>query len=308
MVDLRGRLGECGWRDPDLLLRAASLSAELGNREEAVSMLQRALVVSPGHAYARAKLAELADPAELESMGVPEDAVPLSKQPLEPFIYPLRGMGPFMIAAGGIFFGLLFLFLGICASVVVVLPVALAVSLVFIGYLIDFFRKVTMSTASGGREAPDWPDFDVGMMFLPLKAGFVYFVGMLPAAILAVLVSMGTVALGETARKVITLVLVESAGLVLPMMALIFFMRRSALEAVNPVKIFRSIAACGKEYWIAVFICLLIAPVREGVMALLGAVPFVGILLSTAAMIYFVMVTCRALGLVYRSRQHKLSW
>ena len=61
-------------------------------------------------------------------------------------------------------------------------------------------------------------------------------------------------------------------------------------------------------YWLAAGICLVIAPLRKGVMILLGAVPFAGPILSTAAMIYFTMVACRALGLVYRSREHRLSW
>jgi len=308
LEELRRKLNDCDWSDPELLVRAAGLCAELDQRDEAVNMLSRALELDPRHAYARTRLLELAGPEALEGISVPVEIVPLSKRPLEVFAYPLRGAGPIMIGMGGVFYALLFTGLAIAAGIFIVFPIALAVSLIFIGYLIEFFRKVTFDTINGGKQSPDWPDLDFGQFVLPIKAAFIYLVLMLPTVGLAVLTALRVVDLGDIGNDVMLLIAGEINGLVLPMAMLIFFVRRSALEALHPVRLFASISACGREYWLAAGICLVIAPLRKGVMVLLGAIPLAGPILSTAAMIYFAMVACRALGLVYRSCEQKLSW
>lgn len=305
---MRGRLDDVGWRDPELLVRAAGVCVELGRREEAVGMLSRALEINRNHAYARSKLLQIATPRELAGIDLPPEPIRLTGNPLEPFAYPFRGGGGLILFAGGLFYGLLFvgLWFAMMFGWAFFVP-ALIVALIFMGYFAKYMEKVTCASAVGRKEMPDWPDFDPGHVGLVLKIGLLYLVTQIPALLASL--AGGVVAEGNPLAATAAGFAASEIGMVFyPMMLMALFVRKSFFAALNPLVIFRGIAACGAQYWVMVAIWMVIFPVRAAINGVLGVIPFLGIVLSTAVSMYFFVVACRALGLVYQSRQEKLGW
>jgi hypothetical protein len=307
-LELRRQLEACEWRSPEILVRAAGLAGETGRRREALDMLSRALEMDPGDAYARAQLRALATPQEMSGLHIQPDPVSLTRNPLEPILYPFRGNGPYMFVLGGLFFGLIFAGASLAASVAFIFAIpVLCVALIMIGYLAKYMERVVCNSALGKAEAPDWPDFNPGNVTMPIKIGFLYLVSQLPALVFAILAANG-LEIGGLAGTIISFVLTEIGFIFFPMMLLIFFIQKSTFAALNPFRLFGGISAGGGQYMMAVLIWLVVLPVRAALMGALGSVPVVGIVLSTPVSLYFYMVGCRAIGLVYQSRQKQMGW
>jgi len=308
LADYRQKLQESDWSDVDLLVRTGGLCAELGQRDEAVNMLQRALTIDRNNRYARAKLEEIAAPEEIREMDLPAAAVNLAGTPTGPFKYPLLGSGPYVLVGGTVFYTLLYYYVALVMryTPIPVWFIAFVVAFIFMGYLLQYFGRVVNSSAMGQKDAPDWPNFDPWVAVLPLKLLLLCLVPMAAAVIFLIFARdffngllvpvLGFLALGELGFTVF------------PMMMLIFFVRKSFFDAVNPVVVLGSIRAAGKQYWTAAGIWMIIAPVGTALMFGLKFIPIIGTVLGAFAMLYFTMVGCRALGLVYQSRQEQLGW
>jgi hypothetical protein len=188
-------------------------------------------------------------------------------------------------------------------------PVLIA-ALLMVGYLCKYMERIVCNSALGKSEAPDWPDFNGSAVLMPIKIGLLYLATQIPAVVLAVLASLGMVSAGldPAIGAVVGWVLCELGFLFFPMMLMAFFIRKSFFSALNPVVILGGIKAAGAQYWMAVAIWLVILPVRALLVGALGAVPFLGIMLSTPISLYFFMVGCRALGVVYQARERELGW
>ena len=306
--ELRQKLQESDWNDVDLLVRTGGLCAELGQRDEAVNMLQRALTIDRNNRYARAKLEEVATPEEIREMDLPAAAVNLAGTPTGPFKYPLLGTGPYVLVGGTVFYTLLYYYVALVMryTPVPVWFIAFVVAFIFMGYLLQYFGRVVNSSATGQKDAPDWPSFDPWVAVLPLKLLLLCLVPMAAAVIFLIFArdffnSLLVPVLGFLA-------LCELGFIVFPMMMLIFFVRKSFFDAANPVVVLGSIRAAGKQYWTAAGIWMIIAPVGTALTFGLRFLPIIGTLLGAFAMLYFTMVGCRALGLVYQSRQEQLGW
>ena len=105
------------------------------------------------------------------------------------------------------------------------------------------------------------------------------------------------------------MLVLENLGFcVFPMMLLIFFVRKSFFEALNPGLVLGGIARAGREYWIVVAMWWVMSLVWAVLAQVTGSVPLLGFFLFSGTGIYFLMAAGRALGLVYQSRAEQLGW
>ncbi len=306
---LRTRLQDCEWNDVDLLVRAAGLCVELGKREEAVNMLERAVNLDRSNAYACARLQEVATEKELGEMELPGAVQNLSRNPSDPFLYPFRGAGPYALVGGGIFYSGVYwlMFLTITRAGLPFAMLAATICSFFVGYLVLFLGRVVSSSAIGRSDMPDWPNFDPGSVVLAIQLLMVYLASGAPA--LAILgIGLATELVHPGIVVVISFALLAAGACVFPMMVLVFFIQKSLFRALNPARLLRGICAGGRQYWVAVAIWAVLPPAWT--IMTLGAmlVPFIGQILAAGVLIYFLTVGCRAIGLVYQARQEQLGW
>lgn len=301
LEEIRGRIVETNWQDPELLVRAAGLCLELGQKTEARGLFARALELDRNNAYARAKLAEICAPHELQELNLPAPAQSLKKDFGEPFRYPLRGSGPFMIVIGALFFGLL----------PALLPgplrlLSVIIALLGLLYLAGYLRLVVCTTATDAREAPDWPDFDFGLLVNFFKMLLLGLIPLGPA--IAWQVAAALLELGSAPAATVYLLLLGAGLCVFPMMLLVYCVTGHLLLALHPGQVFGGIARAGGDYWRAVAIWIAAGFGRKLLLMALAGLPLLGGLLATAVTMYFLLVAGRALGLVYQARREALGW
>jgi len=304
----RRELIACSWSDADLLVSAATLAAELGERGEAVGWLQRALAIDRNHPYARAKLREVATPAELEGMDLPLPSQPLSRDRREPFRYPLRRDGRHMMAIGGVCLTGYFLVIGIALGYGVFgLVLGLPLALLACGYLFAFLCDVVRETAVGRADVPEWRMWDMGLYFLAFKALLLLVAPAAPAMI------WWTVALTQTPlpgwASFLSMALLLLAGMFcLPAMLLILVIQRSLLAALSPHVVAATIRQTWREYRLAALIWQATAGASIA-LTLLGLVtsPIV-LALAAGTLPYALAAGGRAVGMVYQSCQEDLGW
>lgn len=71
LEQLRSRIRDTDWSDPDLLARAGTICLELGQRDEAVTLFERVLFLDRNNAYARAMLLDNCSSEEIRRMQLP---------------------------------------------------------------------------------------------------------------------------------------------------------------------------------------------------------------------------------------------
>ncbi len=308
LAEYRRRLAESDWGDVDLLVRAGSLCAELGQREEAVNMLQRAVALNRSNTYARSKLTELCTAEEMRQMDLPAAAMPLTGNWGEPFRYALRGNGPWMIAIGAIIFGTL---PNILLSMGSRVTLALALLILLFGFfmLAAYLRKIIRNTAVDAMrasEAPEWPDMEDGIV------GNLFKMVLLVAAVLAPAILWRVYLADAVGNPWVVLgvywALAILGLLVLPMVLLYYCVTSYFFRAINPLAILGSIGRAGGDYWRATAIWVGAFAAREAILMGMSWVPFLGTTIAMIVNMYFLLVAGRALGLVYQSRQEQLGW
>lgn len=208
-----------------------------------------------------------------------DELAPLSSA----FSFPFKGMGPYVLLGGTL-----------VVAVVAIFNEFVAWSL-FLGYGMTIIR----STSAGRDQAPDWPEVEtMGDIVKPMILAFgVTLVSFGPAFYLS------TEGFGSAA-----LVAAVVAGAVYAPMAWIAASISERFMAITPITVIPLLARVNANYWVA---CgLLLATVIGGALGTraLGAIlpGFVSDLVTTAALLYFVMVLMRILGLVWYNNREEL--
>jgi hypothetical protein len=308
LEELRSRIRDTDWRDPDLLARAGTVCLELGRRDEAVNLFARVLFLDRNNSYARARLLDNCSSEEIRLMQLPHASGSVLQDMGEPFRYAVRGEGKWVLIIGSVCFSVSFLildwlrhyhFLGVLFGV----PLFLITS----GYLMQYLSGVIRDSAAGRGEAPDWPMWDFGQYGVALGMICAAAVPLLPAVIWAAAArtlfdsSPVTCFVGAG-------LLVLPALLVLPMIVLVILVRRSVADALSPSFVLGSIFRAGREYWAAALIWLATTGAAAAILCLFLRLQLIGGALSTGFVIYGLVVGARALGTAYQSRQDELGW
>jgi hypothetical protein len=308
LAQLRRRIIESDWADPELLLEAGDLCARLGRRDEAVGMLARALELDRNHARARAALQALADPDELARLEVPLPAMPLWEDPLEPFLYPLRGDVAYMLIIGSV------IFVPVAAVVlwsarygvfgdVLRVPVFLLAA----GYLLALLGRVVKRSATGSSRAPDWPAWDFSMFFGGFLALFLFLVPMGPALAWDMW-APGALGWNRNAHLAGLVGLVAAGALLLPMILLLCFIGSSFLAALSPFRLVANICRAGRDYWCAALVWAVLCAGITLLAMLLGRRWPLCAPLTAVPLLYGLLAGGRAAGRVYESAAERLGW
>jgi hypothetical protein len=308
LEQLRSRIRDTDWSDPDLLARAGTICLELGQRDEAVTLFERVLFLDRNNAYARAMLLDNCSSEEIRRMQLPAASRSVQREMGEPFRYAVRGEGKWVLIVGSVVFSVAFTaldwlrhysLLGVMFGVPLFLLTA--------GYLMHYLASVIRSSAAGRAEAPDWPMWDFGQYGMAIAVICVGVVPLLPAIAWAFMAPM-LFNVGPVAHFAGTGLLAVPGLLVLPMIVLVTLVRRSVADALSPAFVLGSICRAGREYWAAALIWLATTGVAAVIVCLFLHIPLFGGALSTAFVIYGLVVGARALGTAYQSRQEELGW
>lgn len=308
--------------NPELRVKLAYVSLDLGRRNEAINAFVRALQIDPSLQFIRARLQSICTPEELKMYRVPEDVTPFWKDLTGLFAYPVRGNGLGILIVGSVFFA----FAGFVSNWGGVW--GWAAGLITTGYLAAYYVNVIKTSGVGQKSPPDWPDLShpadmVGFGIQWILAGAAAF---FPAILVSVFVLpqmnnvIGWALLGMSALLGI---------FVYPMAILMTALYGSVAAAFNYPFVVKSIMRIMGEYVMA-WVCLLVLAIVVTLLFVLGMALNIGAalaggtvggelvgviilflvyqLLLSGVSLYGYMVFCRILGQVYYFSQRKLGW
>lgn len=308
--------------DPDLRVKLAYVSLDLGRRNEAINAFVRALQLDPSLQFIRARLQSICTPEELKMYRVPEDVTPFWKDLPGLFTYPIRGNGLGMLIVGSIFFaaaGLVANWGGVWGW---------AAGVIITGYLAAYCVNVIKTSGVGQKNPPDWPDLShpadmVGFAMQWFLSGVAAF---FPCILLGIFV------LPEMNNVIGWALMGMSAFLgvfVYPMAILITALYGSVGASFNYPFVVQSILRIMSEYVMA-WVCFLVLAIVVTLLFVLGLALNLGAaiaggvvggelvfavilflvyqLLLSGISLYGYMVFCRILGQVYYFSQRKLGW
>jgi hypothetical protein len=226
------------------------------------------------------------------------------------FIYPLRGMGTFvMIVCTMVIFGLGFISAG---------WLSIFAKMAFFGYLFSFMQNIIHSTAAGDEEVPGFPPFD------DLFGNFLRFAG---AAVVAfgVPLTFYIITIFSEESTIGSQIMIPSlvlGCLYFPMALLAVAMKDTPL-ASNPLVVLPAIFKVPLEYLLTVILLAAIMGLRALGEPVISAVFPRGLTTHSMAKmfgylgawsfwnfaeVYLLAVNMRILGLLYLTKKHKLAW
>lgn len=216
------------------------------------------------------------------------------------FVYPLKGIGPYLVFFGGIFFPAA----AFAAKFFLYVWVA---SLLVYGYLFACLQHFVVCT-SQGEDKPSWPD--VTSIWEDILSPLFKFVCM---CLLMLGPGLGFIVLTAQGHEWAPLAIIPSfilGALYFPM-ALLAVAMFDSLAALNPLIIIPSILKVPLQYLLVLGILGLIVLARWGgelALALLIPIPVVPGIISSFFWLYFLTVEARILGLLYLSNKDRLGW
>jgi len=225
------------------------------------------------------------------------------------FIYPFRGTGILVLVVSALLFTALdFLVSGLFG---------IAIFVIATGYLFSYMQNIIQSTAAEDKEMPELPGFD-GVL-----ASFGRLIGaVLMSFGIAIVVGVIGLQRGE-APNLIALVGALAFGCLYFPMALLAVCMKDSVAAANPLVVVPAILKAPLEYIVAVIIMGAVVGVRmlgEVIVAGLAGQTFttrnMGVLVTalavralwSLAVVYFLSVNMRILGLLYVTKKRSLGW
>lgn len=213
------------------------------------------------------------------------------------FTYAYRGSGKYILLLGA--------GLHIAYFLVQYAPlIGIVATLCMLSYLLATYFQIIVSTATGEKEAPEFPG--LSDLFEDIIAPFFRMIGIglicfSPAIAYAAMV-------GFMGAHSIVIMLLLLLGLAYFPMAVLAVAMLGHISAALPHIIFPSLYRAGWIYWLGILL-IAILYIAERILSLLfpGDV-FYGILLFSLTGMYIMMTNGRILGLVYREREEELGW
>jgi hypothetical protein len=232
-----------------------------------------------------------------------------SAQALGAARYPFSGNGPFVLAAGTVFFTLadwakrVAMYAGPLGLAAVVI-----VTVFTTGYCFAYLKRIIASSAAGEDGMPGWPDFtewgsDIIGPFFQLLALMVVSFG--PALLVTVWAVNGHPELAWLVWPALAL------GCVHAPMALLGLAMFDTIGALNPLWVFAAIVKVPGQYAVGCLLVLAVLLLNAGgefVLERFLPIPLVPQLLTGFLSLCCLTVAMRVLGLLYRLNEQRLAW
>lgn len=213
------------------------------------------------------------------------------------FTYAWRGSGKYVL--------LTCVVLSVVAELAGFAPGIGAVAwLLLSGYFSAVYFQLIQSTATGGREAPDFPDtanlfedliWPMMQIFVVALISFIPFFGY-------------TVWADEERGSAATAFILLGIGIAYFPMAMLAVVVLGRTSAASPHIVLPAIIRAGWLYWLGVVLLGLLYLGRAWMEGQLKGWWIVGPLVMSAVGAYTLMTNARILGVVYRERQEELGW
>lgn len=195
--------------------------------------------------------------------------------------------------------------LSVFADLVAIAPLFGAIaSLLLSGYFCAIYYQLIQSTATGGKEAPEFPDTSnifediIWPMLQILVVGIVSF-----GPVLGYLFWAGD----ESGSPMIAYALL-GLGVVYFPMAILAVVILGYTGALSPHIVFPAIVRGGWMYWVGVILLMVLYFAGSVVEKVFSGQIIVGHLIMAVVGSYTLMTNARILGVVYRERREELGW
>lgn len=195
--------------------------------------------------------------------------------------------------------------MSVIADIVLIAPlVGPIASVLFSGYFCAIYFQLIKSTATGGKQAPEFPD---------TSNIFEDIIWPLLQILIVALVSFGPLigysiwSSDESTNRLIALALL-AFGLVYFPMAMLAVVVLGYTGALSPHIVVPAILRGGWIYWLGVAMLVLLYMVGSAIENLFSGQLIVGHLIMAIVGSYTLMTNARILGVVYRERQEEFGW
>jgi hypothetical protein len=211
--------------------------------------------------------------------------------------YAYRGSGKSILITCAI--------LSVLASIASISPLfgGLA-SILFFGYFCAIFYQIILSTATGGKEAPEFPETsniidDIVMPVLQVIAVMIVSFG--PFLIYEIFI------LGDLPDTLLSMVLL-CIGIIYFPMAMLSLVILGSMVAISPHIVIPAIFRGGWIYWVGILLLCLLYIIEIFVANIMEGNIIVGTFVMAIVSSYTLMTNARILGIIYRERQDELNW
>jgi|TARA_B110000908_G_scaffold155637_1_gene194018 hypothetical protein len=177
-------------------------------------------------------------------------------------------------------------------------------SILFTGYFCAIFYQIIKSTATGGKEAPEFPETSniIEDMISPMLQVFtVVIVSFTPYFAYRYFILSGD---SESLISVVLLAL----GIIYFPMAILSVVILGSIGCCSPHIVIPSIFRGGWIYWIGILMLCLVYLTEVLIGSIFQGNFILGTLVMAVVTSYSLMTNARVLGIVYRERQDKLHW
>jgi hypothetical protein len=177
-------------------------------------------------------------------------------------------------------------------------------TLMLSGYFCAIFYQMIQSTATGGKEAPEFPDTsDVfGDIIWPmLQTTAVIAASFGPYFVCHFLTDE------RSSHSVLSLALLSYGAIYFPM-AMLAVVILGYTGAMSPHIVIPALWRGGRTYWFGVLLLLALYGISEWIDQMFSGQIIIGHLIMAVVGSYTLMTKARILGVVYRERQEELGW
>ena len=178
------------------------------------------------------------------------------------------------------------------------------VSLLLSGYFCAIYYQLIQSSATGGKEAPEFPDTSNIMEDILWPMLQILVVAVVSFGPFFVYVNWAS---DESASPLISYALL-GLGVVYFPMAILAVVILGYTGALSPHIVFPAIFRGGWIYWVGVFLLLALYWVGSVIEHIFSGQIIIKHLITAAVGSYTLMTNARILGVVYRERQEELGW
>jgi hypothetical protein len=211
------------------------------------------------------------------------------------FTYPFRGGGKAILILGtGLF---------VAGDLMAFAPgIGIIANFILFAYFCSVYFQIIESTATGGAEAPEFPDSAdlIGDLFVPMLRVVAVIVACYAPALIYLLLA------AEPGTGVFLAWL--GLGVVYFPMAMLAVGVLGYLGAMSPHIVFPAIFRSGGIYWLAVFLLAMLYLGQLFVLNILGGLLIVESLVASLLAMYLLMTNGRTLGIIYRERREAMGW
>ncbi|TAG10136.1 MAG: hypothetical protein EAZ42_04945 [Verrucomicrobia bacterium] len=211
--------------------------------------------------------------------------------------YAYRGSGKYIL--------ILCVALSLVAELVSIAPlIGTIASILVSAYFCAIYFQLIQSSATGGKEAPDFPDItnffeDVIWPMLQIFAvGIVSFGPVMEYLLWA----------GEDGVSSLIASGLLGFGVVYFPMAMLAVVVLGYTGALSPHIVIPAIFRAGWLYWFAVFMLCLLYFAESAIESALSEFFIIEFIVSILVGVYILMTNARILGVLYRERQEELGW